>query len=100
MKASVGTARRYQRGFPIRPPAEALQRSAHQRRSVIPPHQEKVVTLDVHQPVVVDRCGDGDDHRRLAHGMVEMDPVNLVAGPVRAAPRYPCPKDPTNIPRQ
>ncbi|MDT5229504.1 MAG: hypothetical protein QOJ56_31 [Mycobacterium sp.] len=73
-------------GLPVRPPAEAFQRSAHQRRSVIPPHQGQVVTLDVHQPVVVDRCGDGDDHRRLAHGMVEMNPVDLVARSVGAAP--------------
>jgi hypothetical protein len=72
--------------LPVGPPAEALQSGAQKRRSVIPPHQGQVVTVDVHQAVVVDRCGDGDDQRRLAHGMVEMDPVNLVAGSVGAAP--------------
>jgi len=30
--------------LPVRPPAEALQRSAHQRRSVIPPRQGQAVT--------------------------------------------------------
>jgi hypothetical protein len=44
------------------------------------------MTFDVHQAVVVDICGAGDDRRRLPHGVVEMDPVDEVARAVRVAP--------------
>src|SRR5271167_672021 len=39
----------------------------------------------MHQPVVVYNCSDGDDHRRLPHRVVEVDPMDQMARRVRGA---------------
>jgi hypothetical protein len=72
--------------FPHRPPTKAVQRIPQQRRAMMPPDQRHLIALNVHEPVLVHRCGDRDYGRRLPHRVVEMDPVDEVAGAVRAAP--------------
>ena len=72
--------------LPHNHPAEGAQRIPQQRRAMIPPHQRHLITLNVHKPVLVYLCDDGDNGRRLPHGVVEMDPVDEVAGAVRVAP--------------
>jgi hypothetical protein len=50
----------------VRSPAETFQRGSNQRRLVTSPHERQVVALDVHQTVVVYRCGDRPMTTRFA----------------------------------
>ena len=49
---------------------EAVQRIPQQRRAMVLPDQRHIIAVNVHEPVLVYLCGDGDNGRRLSHGVL------------------------------
>jgi hypothetical protein len=86
MKASIGTARRYQRGFqsalPPKRCSAALRATASGGDSTAPGIGRRPRCVQVCRRLPI---GDWDDHGRLPHGMVEMDMSGIFRASIGSA---------------